>query len=180
MAKRSFNLQVPADVRSLVALCHKLGYTCGPIVNAQIDGDQKINIWFQVVPGATEVKRASARLVKGVVEIRDGSHRRVYLDLKLQSPRGFWKEIRHNEFEAKGLEPPYQYDGPCHIAVYLHVGRCDGEWEDTGTGLVVNASYSIPYFRHLEGDRKHAIAEAQKAIDELRASRPDEQDEGSY
>ncbi|MBI4122350.1 MAG: hypothetical protein HY461_03385 [Parcubacteria group bacterium] len=168
MASKQIHIQIPADVHSLVQLLARLRMLPG-VMKAYRLADDRINIWFIAAEGAANIKRASARLVRGVSEVYHRSPRRVYLDLRVQNYAGAWRDIGDEDFRAAGLQPAWEYDGPSHIGISYDAGRNEGEWWNAGTESVVNATDSVAYYRLLPGDRDRAIAEAKQRIESFSA-----------
>ena len=160
----TFKTQIPADAHALLQLLCKLGLTPGPMKSAKIDVDGQINIWFVLAPNTADIKRTSAKLVRGVSEVCQGSPRRVYLDVRVQSHAGEWRNLTDADYIAASLEAPHVYDGESYVAIRYDVARGEGEYWDAGSEAW-NANETIPYHRLLEGDRERALDEARQRVE---------------
>lgn len=160
MARR-FKVQIPADAHSLAQLLAKLGMVPGPMKSVKLAKDGRIDIWFVAARGTADIKRVSARLVRGVAEVSQGSPRRVYLDVRVQNHAGEWRNLGDADYTSAGLQPPHEYDGESWVDLDGDVARGETNWSDMPAGT----QEVITYFRFLSGDRDRAISEAKARIE---------------
>ncbi len=161
---RPLKIQIPSDAHGLAQLLAKLGMVPGPMKSVKLADDGQINIWFVAAPNTADIKRVSARLIRGVAEVYQGSPRRVYLDVRVQSHAGEWRTLADGDYKASGLQPPYEYDGESYVALSYDIARGEGEYWDADSEAI-NADETIPYFRHLPGDRERALGEAKTRVE---------------